>query len=199
VPLREVPLGAVQLQAVDVETAPAVRVTARFASPPKAAAHAGRNGPAGASHPGPPSEKALEIYVIDTGGNGVPRGVLDRYLRRFERTLSAHRLRVLTREESETVLAANPSMIGADPILLVLDTQAREEKRGAGYGFRYSLGAVKDAGRCAEILEGLLRILGDRERSGDVPGAVREAAPAWGVDAALRILGDRNGGGSGRR
>lgn len=111
--------------------------------------------------------KRLDIYVIDTGWNAAARRILDEHLATVDAFLAGQNLYQLTADQSHEVLRKSPQLKGSDPILMVVDSDARLERPHLGYGFRLCLGAVSPVERCGPELERILRMLtetGERTR-----------------------------------
>lgn len=120
--------------------------------------------------------RKLDIFIVDTGANERARTVLERHLTLFEGFLADQNIFQLTTTQSHEILQHNPSMRGADPILLVVDSE-RQRGDSPGFGFRLRLGAVGQDRAAEQTLGRLLNILA-------------EAAEAGADEAPLHVLVD---------
>ena len=134
-------------------------------------------------------DKRLDIYVIDTGWNEKAQRLLEEHLLIFEGFLAQQNVYRLSREQSADMLRRSPELAGCDPILMVLDSDARLERPHLGYGFRFCLGAVTPEERYGEELRRVFQLMADsRSRPGSPPNA---AGTNSGDDTGrLRVLMD---------
>jgi len=145
--------------------------------------------PGGAAANLPPwLARQLDVYVIDTGWNESARRLLEEEWKVFDVWLKDHRVFRLTSEQSQRVLAKSPQWIGSDPILVVVDSDARVEQPHRGYGLRFCLGALAADERRGEELRRVLQLLvgmGTTSRRGRSAGAT---APLSADDPRLHVL-----------
>jgi len=135
--------------------------------------------------------KRFDIYVIDTGWNEAMSQVLKTHLEQFK-TYLVHRdnCYALDQQQSMEILKAHPHLIGKDPVLVVLDSDAMVEKRKGGHGFRFCLGKVKSPAEADEKLKDLLQIVLDRKKCQNINAAVRKEVHKEGLDGAMEIIGE---------
>jgi len=105
------------------------------------------------------------------------KGTIER-VRKFAKNSD---LFVLDEHQSTKYLRRFPLLIGKDPILVVLDTYARERKAPSGYGVHFQLGVVRNDLRARWYIKILLRALNDPEACLDLAGTMREAVRLEGV------------------
>lgn len=127
--------------------------------------------------------KRLDLYFVDTGTNAEPRKVVDAYLEVFKDLLSRHHLFVLSHKQSIELLKMRPDLLGEDPFLFVVDTDARKKQRRGGYGVRVSL---RD--RPKQELRWILRTIADPVRARNLPAAAREEVHKEGLSGAIEIV-----------
>ena len=106
----------------------------------------------------------LDIYVIDTGRNEFARRELESHLQRFEGFLREHMVYVLSQEQSQGILDKTRVLIGQDPILVMVDSDARIESARHGYGIRLCLGGMR-RDRLSDNLTMVLQIASERDRT----------------------------------
>ncbi|MFO0902547.1 MAG: hypothetical protein U0939_06065 [Pirellulales bacterium] len=111
-------------------------------------------------------DKRLDIYVIDTGWNPRAQSLLDEHLALFAAFLAQQNVYRLTPEQSLDILRRSPELAGCDPILMVLDSDARLERPHLGYGFRFCLGAVTPEERYGEELRRVFQMMTETQRRG---------------------------------
>ena len=136
--------------------------------------------------------KKLDIYLIDTGWNIRGKAILDSHLVLFEPFLADHNVYVLSDKQSKEVLKQHPLLMGTDPILMVVDSDQRIERPGAGYGFRFCLGTMPDDEECADALKRMLRIVAEGARTGGgrIVQGIKTELHREGMDGALQIIID---------
>ena len=131
----------------------------------------------------------LDIYVIDTGWNEPAKQALDQHLKLFESLLAEHLVYVLSQQQSKETLQRTPALMGEDPILVLVDSDARAEKSRHGYGIRLCLGAMPQE-RLSDNLKMVLQIAGDRSRTtAQMIGKLRKECHKQGLDGAVEIVG----------
>ncbi len=134
--------------------------------------------------------RKLDIYVVDTGWNRKAKAILDEHLELFESFLGGHHVFLLSRQQSKEVLKQHIHLIGKDPLLVIVDSDARVEKHVHGYGFRLCLGAMK-AGRIRENLSTVLHIICDQRLDGrQMVQRVRQEAHREGLAGVMEIIGE---------
>ncbi|MFO0912538.1 MAG: hypothetical protein U0795_06260 [Pirellulales bacterium] len=137
-----------------------------------------------------PAGGGLDFFVIDSGWNEHAKKVLDDHLQMFEDLLSDHRLYVLNTEQSKGFLKQNIELIGKDPVLVMLDSDARVEKRRYGYGFRLCLGVMSPK-KMREHLSTVLRIACDSRKNGkQMMDEIRSTAHREGFDGMMELIGE---------
>ena len=142
------------------------------------------------SQPSRTDGRALDIYVVDTGWNEKAKAILEEHLELFESFLAGHRVFVLSREQSKGILKQNIQLIGKDPLLVIVDSDARVEKHAHGYGFRLCLGTMK-LNRIRQNLSTILQIICDQRFAGtQMIKRVRQEAHREGFAGLMEIIGE---------
>jgi hypothetical protein len=128
------------------ETVPVVTIPAEPATavnpppePHQAAVPAGHS----ASQHHHATTRGLDVFLIDSGWNTPVCKAVHENLPALAAYLKDQKFYVLTQEQSLAFIRRHPALVGADPILLVLDRVATAKKDRVGCGFRLCLGHVK--------------------------------------------------------
>lgn len=109
--------------------------------------------------------RELDIFVIDTGRDTAMSEML-RSTEAIGQLANRHRVFVLSRQQSSAVINQNEQFTGRDPMLVLLNSDARVEKRRGSYGVRLCLGGL-DVTQASVLLEQLAEAAGSSEKSGD--------------------------------
>jgi hypothetical protein len=119
------------------------------------------------SFPAPSVNRArkLDIFIIDTGQN-VAASELFRRTNLIDRLSSQHRIFVLSPQQSEQVIGKSEYLARRDPTLVMLNSDARIEKRPGTYGIHLCCGDL-GASDAARFLELVVEIAGSAQQSGD--------------------------------
>jgi hypothetical protein len=96
-----------------------------------------------ASHGHKVQPRVLDVFLLDSGWNNPVRAAVHENIPAIASYLKGHRFFVLNPEQSLNFIKRHPGLVGADPLLLVLDREAAAKKSPAGCGFRLSLGHVR--------------------------------------------------------
>lgn len=116
---------------------------ATLAATETAAAEKGPTAEQVAAPPVPsPQPRSLDVFLIDSGWNTPVCTAVHENIPTMAAYLKQQRFFVLDQEQSLTYIRRHPAMVGADPILMVVDRHAAAQN-GARVGFRLCLGHVK--------------------------------------------------------
>lgn len=88
-------------------------------------------------------KRVLDVFLVDSGWNNPVCSAVHENIPAVASFLTGHRFFVMSHEQSRNFLQKHPALVGADPILLVLDRKSATQKNPAGCGFRLCLGHVK--------------------------------------------------------
>ncbi|PTY01921.1 hypothetical protein DB346_10755 [Verrucomicrobia bacterium LW23] len=135
-----------------------------------------------------PEPPVFDVYVIDSGWNVPAHHVLKAERVLFSQFLKQHRLYVLTKEQSQEFLRENPSLIGKDPIVAIVDKESLVKGNPAGFGARLELGLVKDRDRVVWLLKMILRIVNNRRACLNLTRTIRDATHKEGFKGAVEII-----------
>lgn len=84
----------------------------------------------------------LDVFLIDSGWNTPVCTAVHENIPTMAAYLKGQRFFVLNQEQSLAYIRNHPAMVGADPVLMVVDRNA-VSKKGGRVGFRLCLGHVK--------------------------------------------------------
>lgn len=104
-----------------------------------------------------PQPRSLDVFLIDSGWNTPVCAAVHENIPTMAAYLKQQRFFVLNQEQSLTYIRKHPAMVGADPILMVVDRHAAAQK-GARVGFRLCLGHVKRADVAVSMLKWAMQL-----------------------------------------
>lgn len=136
--------------------------------------------------------RKLDIYIVDTGWNERAKAVLESHLTLFEAFLTGQNVYFLSMQQSQDLLQKNPALVGADPILMVVDSERRAQPSDQGYGFRLCLGSMTQDATCVATLERMLRIVaeGSPENTDAMVERITAEMRPEGPDGAMQLIVD---------
>lgn len=104
-----------------------------------------------------PQPRSLDVFLIDSGWNTPVCAAVHENIPTLAAYLKQQRFFVLNQDQSLTYIRRHPAMVGADPILMVVDRHAAAQK-GARVGFRLCLGHVKRADVAVSMLKWAMQL-----------------------------------------
>jgi hypothetical protein len=119
--------------------------------------------------------KRFRIFIVDSGFNEVASRLVQSSIERFRKFARAADVYVLNERQSTAYLRKFPLLIGKDPVVVVVDREARSAKSPDGFGIHFQLGVVRREERARWYLKILLRALNDPEARENLPATMREA------------------------
>jgi hypothetical protein len=87
--------------------------------------------------------RVFDVFLIDSGWNNLVCDAVRQNLPTLGSFLKNHRFFVMNREQSLEYIKNHPGLVGADPVLAVVDRTAAQQRSPSGYGFRLCLGNVR--------------------------------------------------------
>ena len=136
---------------------------------------------------------SLNIYVVDSGLDALPRQVLGRFRKVMEQYLSSHNLHVLSEESSIKFLKEFPQYVGRDPLLVVVDPLARKMQNPQGFGAVVALGHIDSESRIEALIKMFLRLVRSHRGTLDIAHSFRDQNHKRGVKGAADIIMDTIG------
>lgn len=97
-----------------------------------------------AAHSHAKGQRKLDVFLIDSGWNNPICTAVRENIPAVASYLKGQRFFVMSQEQSLDFIQRHPPLMGADPVLLVIDPVAAAKKDSAGFGFRLALGHVKN-------------------------------------------------------
>lgn len=104
-----------------------------------------------------PKPRSLDVFLIDSGWNTPVCTAVRENIPTMAAYLKQQRFFVLDQEQSLSYIRNHPAMVGADPILMVVDRHAAAQN-GARVGFRLCLGHVKRADVAVSMLKWAMQL-----------------------------------------
>ena len=139
--------------------------------------------------PVPEYPPRFHFFVIDSGWKTEPSEVLRDNFHMIRVFQNSDPLYMLTREQSITLIHANPDLIGKDPILLVHDLHAQGGQGETGYhGFRLCLGLINNAQQALAVLQKFLRFVQQHRGSEDIEKHIRDKLHRKGLESAIEVI-----------
>ena len=71
----------------------------------------------------------------------------------FAQYLHGQRFHIMNQQQSLEFIRLHPALVGADPILIVLDRESCEQKNPGGFGFRMCLGHLQNPDAAISMLK----------------------------------------------
>ena len=138
-----------------------------------------------------PLAKRFDFFLIDTGWNHAISKVIHSHLSLFFSFENKDSFYVLSPEQSIEILRGVPHLIGNDPIILVYDLRAPNDRKSRGFhGFRLNLGLVKHPGQALARLQEFLRFIALNRSAIRLDRSIRRELYREGLDGMVKILRD---------
>ena len=143
--------------------------------------------------PKSPTQKSepriLDVFLLDSGWNNVVSAAVHENIPAVAAYLTGHRFFVLNHEQSLHFIKRQPKLVGADPLLLVLDRQAARNKNPAGYGFRLSLGHVRQPEVAISMLKWAIQLTMTASTS-EMTNMVRKSGHRESLQGVIELVGE---------
>ena len=138
-----------------------------------------------------PMAKRFDIFLIDTGWNQSVSKVIQSHLSLFFSFEKQDSFYILSPEQSIEILRGAPHLIGNDPIILVYDLRAPDDRKSRGFhGFRLNLGLVKHSDQALARLQEFLRFIALNRSAIRLDRSIRRELYREGLDGMIKILRD---------
>ena len=139
--------------------------------------------------PTPKRERVLDVFLVDSGWNDIVGNAVRENLPVFAGYLKGQRFYVLTKDQSLKFIMRHPSLVGADPILIVLDREAVKQKTSKGYGFRLCLGHMRNPEAALSMLKWAIQ-LSMASNGPDMASIVRESGHRQTIQGTIELIGE---------
>ena len=138
-----------------------------------------------------PHAKRFDIFLIDTGWNHAVSKVIHSHLSLVFNFENQDSFYILSSEQSVEMLRTVPHLIGHDPIILVYDLRAPDDRKSRGYhGFRLNLGLIKHPEQALARLQEFLRFIAINRTAIRLDRSIRRELYREGLDGMIKILRD---------
>ena len=97
--------------------------------------------------------RVLDLFFVDSGWNNKVGSALRENLPVFAQYLHGQRFHIMNQQQSLEFIRLHPALVGADPILIVLDRESCEQKNPGGFGFRMCLGHLQNPDAAISMLK----------------------------------------------
>ena len=142
------------------------------------------------SEPKPKIEpRVLDVFLIDSGWNNPVCAAVHENLPTVAAYLKGHRFFVMNPDQSLTFIRRHPGLVGADPLLLVLDRKAAAKKDPAGCGFRLSLGHVRQPEVAISMLKWAVQLTMTATTS-EMASIVRKSGQKETLQGVIELVGE---------
>ncbi len=139
-----------------------------------------------------PSRKVLDVFLIDSGWNNEVATAVRENLPVFNGYLKGQRFFVLSEEQSLAFIKKHPALVGADPILIVLDREAAKQNNPKGYGFRLCLGHMRNPEAALSMMKWAIQL--SMASSGpEMSSIVRESGHRQSIQGTIELIGEGTG------
>lgn len=100
-----------------------------------------------------PVARVFDVFLIDSGWNNAVSAAVRENLPAVAEYLKGHRFFVMNPDQSMYFVRRHPALVGADPMLLVLDRAMAEDKKAKSWGFRLCLGFIRQPEAAVSMLK----------------------------------------------
>ncbi|WP_373650811.1 hypothetical protein [Schlesneria sp. DSM 10557] len=142
-----------------------------------------------ASHHRGSNRRILDVFLIDSGWNNEVGKAVRENLPIFANYLEGQRFFVLNETQSLTYIKRHPSLVGADPVLIVLDRKAVKERSPKGFGFRLCLGHMRNPDAAISMMKWAIQL--SMASNGDqMATLVRESGHRQTIQGTIELIGE---------
>ena len=142
-----------------------------------------------AAKPPSKSRRILDVFLVDSGWNNEVANAVRENLPVFDGYLRGQRFYVLNEEQSLAFIKKHPALVGADPILIVLDREAALLKTSKGYGFRLCLGHMRNPEAALSMLKWAIQ-LSMAANGPEMASIVKESGHRQTIQGTIELLGE---------
>ena len=131
--------------------------------------------------------RVLDVFLIDSGWNTPVCAAVHENVPAVAAYLKGHRFFVLNQQQSLTYVKRHPSLVGADPILLVVDRKSSGSNGGCG--FRLCLGHVRQPEVAVSMLKWAMQLTMTAS-SAEMVTVIRKSAHRETLQGAIELIGE---------
>ncbi len=133
--------------------------------------------------------RVLDVFLVDSGWNNEVGKAVRENLPVFADYLHGQRFYVLSEEQSLEFIRKHPSLVGADPILIVLDREAARQKNPKGFGFRLCLGHMRNPEAAISMLKWAIQ-LSMASNGPQMSTIVKESGHRQTIQGTIELIGE---------
>lgn len=134
-------------------------------------------------------KRVLDIFLVDSGWNNPVCAAVHDNIPAVASYLTGHRFFVMSHEQSRNFIQRHPALIGADPILMVLDRQSATEKNPAGCGFRLSLGHIRQPEVAISMLKWAVQLT-MTSSTAEMSACVKKSGQRETLQGVIELMGE---------
>ena len=136
------------------------------------------------------AHKRFKIYFIDSGWDSPAHRAFEGALSLVTRYLTHHDLVILGHARSEKFLQNHPRLIGADPLIAILDPAAIRDGNCRDKGILLLIGQSKTEERARIMFKMFLRLVNTRKMADHLPEVIRRLVHKEGMSGTFEIILD---------
>jgi hypothetical protein len=142
-----------------------------------------------AAVPSTSHRRVLDVFLVDSGWNNEVGKAVRENLPVFADYLHGQRFYVLSEEQSLDFIRRHPSLVGADPILIVLDREAAQQNNPKGFGFRLCLGHMRNPEAAISMLKWAIQ-LSMATNGPEMATIVKESGHRQTIQGTIELIGE---------
>jgi hypothetical protein len=133
--------------------------------------------------------RSLDVFLVDSGWDTPVGTAVRENIPAMAAYLKGQQFFVLNREQSLTFLQRHPALVGADPVLLVLDRKTRNRKEPVDCGFRLCLGHVKQPEVAVSMLKWAVQLTMTASAA-EMLALVRQTGQRESLQGVIELMGE---------
>lgn len=137
----------------------------------------------------PIKPRSLEVYLIDSRWDTPVGAAVRSNIPAMAAYLKGQQFFVLTLQQSLAFLQKNPSLVGADPVLMVLDRRSAHQDQPTDCGFRLCLGHVKQPEVAVSMLKWAIQLTMTASAA-EMLSLVRKSGQRQSVQGVIELMGE---------
>jgi hypothetical protein len=135
------------------------------------------------------SRRVLDVFLVDSGWNNSVAEAVRENLPIFDGYLKGQRFFVLSKEQSLEFIQLHPALVGADPILIVLDREAARQSGAKAFGFRLCLGHMRNPDAAISMLKWAIQLT-MASNGPEMASIVKETGHRQTIQGTIELLGE---------
>ena len=143
----------------------------------------------GVAKPAATLRRVLDVFLVDSGWSNEVGNAIRENLPVFAGYLQGQRFYVLNEAQSLEFIRRHPALVGADPILVVLDRESARRRNPKGYGFRLCLGHMRNPEGAISMLKWAIQ-LSMASNGPEMATIVRESGHRQTIQGTIELIGE---------